>query len=222
MPKSFITFGLIYIALQLLVLPLALTWGNWLLGSPLNETSLNFVFFALNFIVVTVAYRDFLIQNFKNLLLRPWLVLRFAGAGLMLYWVASFAVSFLILKIYPDFFNANDISISQMVTENFALTSFGTIILVPVVEETLYRGVVFGGIFQKSPVLAYIISTAVFSMIHLLGYISIYTPLQLLLCFVQYLPAGIILAWAYEKSDSIWAPILIHIAVNQIGTYSMR
>ena len=222
MPKKLITFGLIYIALQLLVLPLVLTWGNWILGSPLSDTSLNFVFFAFNFLVITVAYRNFLGENFKLLLYRPWRVLRFAGAGLMLYWVASIAVSYLILKVYPDFFNANDISISKMVTENYALTSFGTIILVPVVEETLYRGVVFGGIFHKRPVLAYIVSAAVFSIIHLLGYLSIYTPLQLLLCFLQYLPAGICLAWAYEKADSIWAPILIHIAVNQVGTYSMR
>lgn len=222
LPKKLITFGLIYIALQLFVLPPALTWGNWLLGSPLSVTSLNFVFFALNFLVITVVYRDFLIKNFKTLVRNPWQTFRFAGAGLILYWIASYAVSYLIIKIYPDFFNANDMSISQMTKENFTLMSIGTIILVPVVEETLYRGVVFGGIFDKSSVLAYVVSTELFSVIHILAYVSTYTPLQLLLSFIQYLPAGICLAWSYKKADSIWAPILIHIAVNQVGTYSMR
>lgn len=220
--KRSLTFGLIYIALQLLVLPLALTWGNWLLGSPLSVTSLNFVFFAFNFIVITVVYRDFLLKNIKILIQNPWRVLRFAGAGLMLYWIAAFAVGFLISSVHPDFANANDISISQMTKENYTLMSIGTVLLVPVVEETLYRGVVFGGIYPKSRVLAYVVSIAVFSIIHILGYIRVYTPIELLLSFVQYLPAGICLAWTYEKSDSIWAPILIHIAVNQVGTYSMR
>ena len=222
LPKRLLIFGLVYIVLQLLVLPLALTWGNWLLGSPLSATSLNFVFFALNFLVITVAYRDFLGKNFKALLHNPWRVLRFAGAGLMLYWIATFVVGFIITSIYPNFMNANDMSISQMTKENYTLMSIGTVLLVPVVEETLYRGVVFGGIYTKSPVLAYIVSTAVFSIIHILGYITVYTPLELLLSFIQYLPAGICLAWSYKKADSIWAPILIHIAVNQVGTYSMR
>lgn len=222
LPKRSLTFGLIYIALQLLVLPLALTWGNWLLGSPLSVTSLNFVFFAFNFIVITVVYRDFLLKNIKILIQNPWRVLRFAGAGLMLYWIAAFAVGLLISSVHPDFSNANDISISQMTKENYTLMSIGTVLLVPVVEETLYRGVVFGGIYPKSRVLAYVVSIAVFSIIHILGYIRVYTPIELLLSFVQYLPAGICLAWTYEKSDSIWAPILIHIAVNQVGTYSMR
>ncbi len=222
LPKRLLTFGLVYIALQLFVLPLVLTWGNWLLGSPLSIASLNFIFFALNFLVITVVYRDFLGKNFKVLVRNPWQVLRFAGAGLMLYWIASFAVGYGIMKVCPDFFNANDMSISQMTKENYTLMSFGTIILVPVVEETLYRGVVFGGIYDKSPVLAYVVSTAIFSVIHILAYVSTYTPLQLLLSFIQYLPAGICLAWSYEKADSIWAPILIHIAVNQVGTYSMR
>jgi len=222
LPKKLITFGLIYLVLQLFVLSTALSWGNWLLGSPLSSTSLHFLFFALNFLVITVVYRDFLIENFKYLMRNPWKTFRFAGAGLMLYWIVSYAVNYLIIKLSPDFINANDASISQMTKENYTLMSIGTIILVPVVEETLYRGVVFGGIYGKSPALAYGVSTALFSIVHILSYMDTYTPLQLLLCFVQYLPAGICLAWSYEKADSIWAPILIHIAVNQVGTYSMR
>ena len=46
--------------------------------------------------------------------------------------------------------------------------------------------------------------------------------LELFLSFLQYVPAGLCLAWSYEKADSIWAPILIHIAVNQMGNLAMR
>jgi len=39
---------------------------------------------------------------------------------------------------------------------------------------------------------------------------------------VQYLPAGIAFAWAYEKSDTILTPILMHISINQIGIAALR
>ena len=36
------------------------------------------------------------------------------------------------------------------------------------------------------------------------------------------LPAGFALAWAYRRSGSIFASILIHMSVNQIGMLLMR
>ena len=42
------------------------------------------------------------------------------------------------------------------------------------------------------------------------------------MCFVQYLPAGLILAWSYEKSNTILTPIAIHTVINAIGIYAMR
>ncbi len=220
--KKAITFGLIYWAVQIIALPQALTRGNWILGNPFSISELNFIFFVLNFIVITVAFRDFLIQNFKILLQNPWRVLRYAGAGLVLYWVTSFLVNFVILLISPEFFNVNDQSIAEMTQENYVLMGVGTVLLVPVAEETLYRGVIFSSLYQKKPVLALCVSTLLFSVIHILGYVGTFEPLQLLLCTVQYIPAGLILAWSYTKADCIWAPILIHIAVNQASNLSMR
>ena len=220
--KKEVIFGVIYMLVQLFVLPSLLTWGNWLLGSPLSVVQLNFVFFALNFIVITVAYRRFLIENLKMLVKHPWWVLRFAGAGLLLYWVGNFLVSMLIMQLSPSFTNANDQSIMELTQDNVILMSVGTVLLVPVVEETLYRGVLFGAIYRKNAFLAYTLSTVVFSSLHIIGYLGVYSPLELLLSFLQYVPAGLCLAWSYQKSDSIWAPILIHIAVNQMGNLAMR
>ena len=44
----------------------------------------------------------------------------------------------------------------------------------------------------------------------------------LLLCFLQYIPAGIALGWAYVRSGSILTPILIHTLVNAIGVAILR
>lgn len=214
--------GLIYIAVQLLVLPFILVLGNMLLGSPLSEAQVNFAFFCIDFICVTVIFHRFLWQNAKQVFAAPWRCLRYAGAGLMLYWLGSYLIGLLVVAVYPDFINVNDESIAALTQENYQLMSIGTVLLVPVVEETLYRGVVFGKLHKRSPVLAYIVSTMVFAALHVLGYIGLYKPMHLLLCFLQYIPAGLCLAWSYACADTIWAPILIHMTINQIGVLSMR
>ena len=45
---------------------------------------------------------------------------------------------------------------------------------------------------------------------------------KMLMALLQYLPAGLCLAWSYAKSDTIFAPILIHALVNAWGIYEMR
>ena len=49
-----------------------------------------------------------------------------------------------------------------------------------------------------------------------LGYIGLYSPLELMMAVLQYLPAGLCLAWSYIRGDTIFAPIVIHAAVNYI------
>ena len=34
---------------------------------------------------------------------------------------------------------------------------------------------------------------------------------------LAYVPAGIALGWTYEKSNTIWGPILLHMAINAIS-----
>ena len=40
---------------------------------------------------------------------------------------------------------------------------------------------------------------------------------QLLLCFIQYLPAGYCLCFAYRRSGTIISPIIVHAVVNAMS-----
>ena len=171
---------------------------------------------------MTVIFYNFLLGNTRVAISNIWHCLKSAAVGFCIYWLLSIAVGALIQVLYPDFFNVNDDSISQLLEENGTLIRIGTVLLVPVTEELLYRGLIFRSIYRKNPVSAYVISIFLFAALHVVSYITMYEPLHLALCFLQYLPAGFCLAWAYVRADSIWAPILIHIAVNQIGTASLR
>ncbi len=222
MTRTEMLLGLAYIPVQLLVLPFILTQGNLLLNSPLSAVQLNFILFCLDFICITVIFRRFLLDSLKHGLSMPWRLLRFAALGLLLYWVGSFIVNFIIVAIRPDFSNVNDASISQLTKQNYNLMAISTVFLVPVTEETLYRGMIFGKLYQRSRIGGYVLSTLLFAALHVIGYIGLYEPVHLLLCFLQYIPAGLCLAWAYVMADTIWAPILMHITINQIGIMAMR
>ncbi len=214
--------GWFYLLFSMFLFPVLFDLVNSRLAEPLSDTQLNLLYFFLNFSCVAVIFRRFLWQSLKTALGAPWRCLRFAGLGLLLYYVGMMLVSQLILRISPNFSNVNDDTIVSMTKEHSTLMAFSTIWLVPVTEETLYRGLFFQGLQRKSRLLAYLVSMLVFSMIHVMGYIGWVDWLTLLLCFIQYCPAGIALAFAYEKADTIIAPMLMHITINQIATSVMR
>jgi membrane protease YdiL (CAAX protease family) len=47
-----------------------------------------------------------------------------------------------------------------------------------------------------------------------MGYIGQPPHSALMLCLLQYIPAGLCLCWAYERSGSLLAAILVHAATN--------
>ncbi len=222
MSRTEVILGLLLLAAQLLVLPALLVILNRLLGEPLNEVQINFAFFCLEFLLTVALFHRFLLESGKHALNEPFRTLRFAGLGLLLHWLGSRAMFMLILRLYPGFANVNDASIGALTQENQTLMTIGTVFLVPVAEEVLYRGVIFGALSKYSFLLGYMISTVSFSALHIVGYIGLYDPMLLFMCFLQYIPAGICLCWTYRKADSIWAPILMHITINQASILSMR
>jgi membrane protease YdiL (CAAX protease family) len=124
--------------------------------------------------------------------------------------------------LFPWFSNVNDAAVSSLLRLDYIPMLIGTILLVPIAEEVLYRGVVFGSLYVKNHTLGYVLGTAIFCAVHIIGYIGVYEPLTLALCFIQYIPAGLCLAWAYTESENIFAPILVHMAVNAMGVYALR
>ena len=215
-------FGFIYYLLQLLIIPAIIMVANEMLPNPYSEAVVNFVFFAVNFVFVLVIFRKFLADNFRTVLRQPWAVLRCAGIGFLIYWAGNFVFSLLITFADPDFANINDAVIMQMVRSDYRLMTIGTVLLVPVAEECFYRGLIFRNFYEKSPVLGYVLSMVLFSLAHVAGYVTLADWGTLALCFLQYLPAGFALAWSYRHSGSIFASILIHMAVNQAGMLMMR
>ncbi len=215
-------FGWRYLLFQAVFLPYLLGQALNMLALPLTDALANLISFSINLTVVLICLRRFWLQACRAALANLPRILLTALGGLGAYWMLNHLMSLVIFALDPSFSNINDASISDIAQGNFPVMAFGTVVLVPIAEEALNRGCVFGSLRSRHPVAAYLVSMAVFSLIHIQGYIGFVPPQTLLLCFLQYLPAGLVLAGAYDISGSIAAPILMHTAVNAIAIFALR
>lgn len=214
--------GAAYTVLSLLVLPNLLSFAVTYFSIPLSVGMLNFSFFVLNFAVTVGIFYKFLLASIRDLRRKLARILGIALLALGLYWIGNLALSLFILTVEPAFINVNDSAIAVMASKDYGLLAFGTVLLVPIAEELMFRGVLFAGLYNRSRIGAFAASTLVFCSIHVMGYIGLYPPRILLLCFLQYIPAGLCLGWAYAKTGNIFTPILMHTAINAIGILAMR
>ena len=215
-------WGAIYMAFELLALPGLLNWFNRQMTYPLVDAELNFIYFLMNFLAILWIFRDYLGRSAAQVRRRPFDFIQAVILGAVAYFACVWAMEKLMRLAFPGFTNYNDKAIAALRQGNYFLTLIGTVILVPPVEECFFRGLIFRNLYGKSRVAAYVVSILAFAVIHIIGYIGAYSPLELLLAVLQYLPAGLWLAWAYTKSDTVFTPIVIHGLINYIGIYRLR
>ena len=213
--------GLIYMAVAFVLLPWLLEKGNGFLAQPLSAGKLNFIYYCINFLAMTGICRNFLRASGANALKIPFPVLWYAILGYLGSQALGEILAILTGLVYPTFTNVNDQNVLSMLREDYWLMIVGTVALVPLTEELFFRGLLFRNIWGTSRVGAYLGSMALFSVIHVVGYLGSCSPMQLLLCFLQYLPAGFCLGWCYSQTGTIVTPIAMHALTNAMSVYEL-
>ena len=211
--------GLLYMAISLIALPWILSEGNALLAAPLSQGKVNFLYYFINFAVMVWLCRQFLGQSLKLALRIPFPVIWYGVLGYLGAKALGELVAILTLLIYPAFSNINDQNIISMFQEDSQLIAIATVFLVPVAEELFFRGLIFRNLHGKNQTAAYLVSMVLFSLIHVAGYIGTCSPLHLLMCFLQYLPASFCLCWCYCQTGTIITPIIMHAVTNAMSVY---
>jgi len=80
-----------------------------------------------------------------------------------------------------------------------------SVVLAPLGEEVLFRGVLFTGLRSRIPLWrAYLLSALTFALIHDLAGINI----------VYFLWFGLVTAWARQRTGGLLVPIALHVGVN--------
>ena len=215
-------WGGIYLVLYMTVLPLAVPLAVMFLFPGLDAARINFVYFTLNFAATAVIFRKFLIQSVRDAFLAGLPTVKYALLGYLGSIMLTGMMVSAILEMYPEFMSVNDNAIHTMVDQNRALMFLGAVVLAPVTEELLFRGLIFRGLYGRSPLAAHLVSMGLFSLIHVSGYVGMYDAKLLFFCFLQYLPAACCLNFTYQQSGTILSPILMHMATNLVAMLATR
>ena len=126
------------------------------------------------------------------------------GFGLSL--LSSFALAMI---PFPDaWFAAYDTAMELMFSENPIFLAAATVLAAPIVEEVVFRGLVYTRLCRgMKRWIAAILSAVIFGLVH-----------GTLLHLVYTVPMGLLLCFFYDKYRSLWAPIVLHMSFNLAGT----
>ena len=209
--------GLVFFLLYLLVFPRLNAWAQRVLmgdgETPVAEA--NVVYYVFLFALALFVFWSFLRKDFVDLL--DWLPEN----------LFSIAVGFLVagglyVLLEPMPFLVSD-PIAGQYAEQFRAAPIPTLalilLLIPVVEETLFRGLAYGTLRAYSRPLAGVVSAAFYALSIVWRYALEYGELRYLLLALLYLPVSAALTWCYERGGSVWGCVLLHGGLNGLTLF---
>jgi hypothetical protein len=221
MTKAEKIFGWCYLPIHIFVLPIVFNLLSLYVfpanGITISEAHLNFIYYAFGFLMMLIFMNRFLRSSFSDLCDNIINTIQAIILGYAFEYALLYAVSIVMAIFMEDVTNPNSAAVLQQVQINKNVMIAVSVLLAPIVEECLFRATVFGTIRKKSRIAAYIVSALIFSVYHLWQYMLQGFSWTLVIYLLQYIPASIALAWAYEKGRSIWAPIFLHMLINAIS-----
>lgn len=214
MTKAETVAGLLYLPFYVVGLSAALRYGASLLGLALTDLQLNILHLSLQALICILLFRRFLAANFRAI--DFWPLVQAVILGYVLYRAGNFLLALLltVLDLTPTSYN--DELMQVLASESFPLTVLCSVVLAPLSEELLCRGLVFGGLHRKSRLLAYCVSILFFSALHVWQFIPQHGFAALWPAVLLYVPASLALCWCHEKAGTVWAPIFLHMACNAV------
>lgn len=102
----------------------------------------------------------------------------------------------------------------------FLLSPAATVAVVmflrPMVEEILYRGLLFGSLRKRSRTAAYAVSAGVFALASVWQFAFPGGEARSLLLAVQYLPLGLAQCWCYDVGGSVFTPMALRVILSGV------
>lgn len=211
--------GSIYLPLHIFILPVLISMLAFYLPSGMGDLTANIIYYSMGFAFCLIAMFRYLRTAFDILLDNFLKVLLSIIFSYVIYMLLNYMASAVLLAILGDqILNPNNQAVADMAGEGGLGPTVGlAIFIAPVVEELLFRGVIFGAVREKRRWLAYVVSIAAFGVYHIWQYALTSMDLTVLIYMIQYIPAGYVLARCYEQTNCIWAPIFLHMGINLIG-----
>lgn len=217
--------GVIFFVIYLLVLPFAadpiFNFAGKLLGVSISSGLRSAIYYYVLFAVTIIIFHKFIARTSRQALEG----IGGAAKAVLLGMVALYGLNELVYRltnlVMTNRTNLNDVTISAQIEDAPRTTMLIVIFLAPFVEEVLFRGLVFGNLRAKGRWLAYVISCLLFALLHVWQFAVVHQDITYLLLMIQYLVPGLVLAWAYDRSGTLWASIALHAAANALAVLAI-
>ncbi len=217
--------GGIFFAIYLIVLPFVadpLFAGlSRLLGRGIAENVRNMIFYYTLFALTVIIFWNYLGHATGHFFSNFWRTLWSVCLGLVGFYGLN-ELSYRVLElVLSGMTNLNDVTISAQIHDAPRSTALIIIFLAPFVEEVLFRGYIFGNLRSSNRTAAYLVSCLLFAFLHVWQFAVVNQSLAYFLLMLQYLVPGLVLAWVYERSGTLWGSVLLHSAVNAMAFWSI-
>ena len=207
--------GLVYLPIHAVLLSLLLPKVFESLGVE-NMDIMNMVYYGIGVLVCFVCFWSFLREGYDGLLDKLGFCLVSFMMALGLDYLLSYAVS-MILAGFSSAEASADVDLSEIAIVSSGVIRAAGIFMVPIVEEVLFRGVVFGSLHKKGRLMAYAVTIALFAVAHTWQYVAASGDWGYWVYALQYIPFGIAACWLYERTNTIWLPIGFHMMINAMS-----
>lgn len=159
------------------------------------------------------SYRRFIVNKRNSI---TWI-----GMLIAIILVVNIAMSFIVSLLTQTTNSANQQEIEQASTMIPVITLLSTCLFSPVVEELVFRAGVFSFLRGKRGfIISALISSILFGSIHIVDslFAGNFVDASYLLVYAA---VGMVLAYGYEKTDSVLVPIGIHVINNVVSILLM-
>jgi membrane protease YdiL (CAAX protease family) len=210
--------GWIYLPVHIVALPLCFRLYASFQPQMLSETDVNLLYYFVGLVFcLTVMFR-FLREEFGALCDAPGRCLLSILAAVCATYAMNLVAGLLLLLFGSEGGNPGTADVLRLAGRNLGAVRAIAVFLAPLVEETLFRGVLFGSLRTRSSCTwAYLVSVAVFCVYHVWQYVVTSGDWGQLRYALLYVPVSIALAWCYERSGSLWTCIFFHMGFNAVS-----
>lgn len=204
--------GLVFFLLYLLVFPRMNAFLQRLLLGEVEVmvAEANVVYYGFLFAMALLVFWGFLKKDFLSLL--DWLPENLFAVGVALLLAGGLQA---VLSLLP--FPVAD-PIALQYAQEYRLAPAPTLalilLLIPVVEETLFRGLVCGTLRGYSRNLAFAVGTVLYAVAVVWRYALEWKDPRYLLLTIVYLPMSAALTWCYDRGGSVWSCVVLHGLLN--------
>ena len=207
-----------YLPVHVFLLPLLLVVYTRASGNPLPAPLSETIYFGIGLVVIIFFLWGFLRRSFDVLLDNITYCFMTVMMGVFGILTLSQFSAIIIMLLDMDFLTSFQTALPGADTIDAGTLLVLGLGAVPVVQETLFRGLLFGLVRKKSRILAYLLSISAYVFYSLWQSMvsGVDIPVLLILA-LSYIPEAFMLAWCYERTGTIWVSVILSAAISAIA-----